>query len=337
MSMKNNIDGQLVGHVAEVCIEPRYISEAARVLRANMSRWREMSHNVAVSYVSQAVSLLEEEGRIEVTVYDYDGFGGQVEGSPRSATFFSEDQREVFGEGGMWRPYNIAYNRQTDIGSVRHVPVDVIDPNVTIEQKASIADRLSRVGNDMARYSELILQDHIDRVIDQVLPAGEELDYVDKSHYQSPGADLYLEYDGVGYVVEVSTRYVNPIDSPYVSHKINQGMNMEVERGVPVNVLIMAPRFTSDVNQRYFGDDMVTLRKLPSDTDDGNPVIVPDSPEVQEMAIGTGIVGDNYPIVEDNDSLFISFLDEVLRDYSIVEELEYRRMISTIAGEEIQP
>jgi len=294
-----------VAAVAEMAVEPSYISEIARKLQDVGEPWSLMTHNIAVQIVSRAAYAMYEEGRLEVV---RPSLGGQVESSVKSTL-----PGHGFKQSDTWREYTVIRS-STDTDQIRSSFLPYVDMDVSMDNKLEIVQHLSSAGNQMAKISERILQDQIQTYV---------FDQLELSGYNDPGLDVYAERDGKGYGIEVSTRWVNPISSPYVSSKFDEVAEMEEKRGVPVDLLVMAPRFTNRELRRRRDDDIVALRELPAEGE-GNPVIVGDF-----MEDSSGM-GPDYPIVAEGYETLQEDLQNVMREYNVLEETEYRNQIVEI-------
>jgi len=217
---------------------------------------------------------------------------------------------------------------------------------VTAEDKISTIEQLSRSGNDISRDAEVILQDALSRQF-------KFYDVVRFSDYNSPGVDFYVEDERNrewGLTVEISVRWVNPIGEPYVETKKEDALDRDSD------LLIIAPRFRDSLLEKYEDasdpdwnadplSQMVHLHRVPSSSPEiyrpfakkpdeveeldgtGNPIIVPDSEEARELLQRQGAVGDDYPVVERDYSVFVDLLDGVNRDYVRIPESQYRNSI----------
>lgn len=342
-NMWDDPEQEKIAQVAEIATEPAWISEIARKLQKVDEEWARMSWEYAVQEVSKAVQALIDTGEVGITVVEYGDFGGQEIGSP-TRQWVTEDTGGGQGEQSQiissdkWRPYTFVHNTDTPPSSVRQRFRPVVDWDVTLEEKIQVADVLSERYNEMSEDVEYILEDHLNVVITNP-------DVVHVSDYSDPGIDLYLENFSAGpagggkvdhgLAVEISTRWVNPVDSGYIGSKLNKVMDKEKERDVPVDLLVMAPAYTDDVLERYRDSDVVSLRHLP-DNPSGNPLIMPDDKQTQEEFTGTPIVGPDYPVIDVQDAGLFTNTAETLRNFHLVNELEYRQRIATIFGQETE-
>ena len=305
--------------VVEMAVEPSYISEIARKLQAADVTYNSMGFNRVIRMVSRAVFALERDNRVETTNPDYGTFGGQKKSSPHTSI-----AGEGFAERGEWKEYTIVKATKTEYGAVRPSFKEFVDPSITFEEKVDIADHISRVGNQMARMSEEILQD---------LAVGmfPDADVMETSGYNDPGVDLYIQgFEAPdrrqiehGVCVEITTRYVNPIGNPYVSSKLNHVMDKESEHGVAVDLIILAPVFTRGMTDKYEDSDIVKLRRVPQFAQ-GNPIITQDDPEQYEAILESNRAGPDYPVVLGGYQTFQEDLAGVLRDYEVMTESVYR-------------
>lgn len=328
--MWENVDQERVAKVAEMAVEPAWISEIARKLRTADAGWSSMSWHQSIRQVAKDVQALYQTGEVDVVRQGYGDWGGQEVGS---ATF--EWREDDLVSTSSWNRYTFVHNTDTPYQNVRPSFERFVDPDITLEEKMGMASVLSERYNEMSRDVEKILDDHLNVIITNP-------EVAEMSDYSDPGIDLYLEDFNAGpsgggkvkhgLAVEVSTRWVNPVDTGYVGKKLNKVKEKEEERDVPVDLLVMAPRFTGTTEDRYEDSDVVTLRELPLDPT-GNPIIMPDDAGVQEQFGGSGVVGPEYPIIESTDSELFTETQETLREFQLVNELEYRQRIATIFGQ----
>jgi len=312
-----------VEKVAEMAVEPSYISEMARKLQQVDPVFGDMGENKAVRVVSRAVQALRKNKVVEVQHPDYPSLGGQKASSPHTS---------IAGEGyaprDEWQDYTVVYNSGTPESEVRGSYRQVVDPSIPLDEKINTISNLSGIGNEMAQLTEDILYDQVRGQVD---------DYVvlSRTDYNSPGVDCYVQEftapNGVeverGLALEISTRYVNPIGSPYISNKLNLMMDMEEECGVPVDLVILGPEFTSGMVDKYGDSDMVHLIELPEGAG-GNPVVVQDAPDQRGRDDAAQVFGPDYPVVSDRYGDFVTSLDNVLRDFDMVPESAYRQQIT---------
>ena len=332
-----------VEKVAEMAIEPSYISEIARKLVNNDPEWGGLSHVAAVVRVSFAAVALEENPGTEVLKSDYDsGEYGQAESSPKYSVVGvagSEDTTE-------WRDYKLIHSAEMEMEDVRDEYQDLVDPDVTIDEKLDVVKLLSSEGNMVSRQAEEIFIDVLKRQF-------REYDNIEFADYNDPGIDFYVEDDdqrSYGISCEVSTRYVNPIDHPYVDAKKDKAFERDSD------LIIMAPEFTNELLEKYENPDnrdwhadpskeMVHLHQVPHDSplmyqpfarqdiqdespdEGGNPIIVPDGERAREMFSDSGHVGDAYPVVDDDYDDFVDALLSVNRNFKTIPESNYRQQV----------
>lgn len=323
-------DQARVSQVVELAVEPSYVSEIVRKLRQVDSSWAMLQHEAAVVKVSRIVRTLENDGRMESVQPNYDGFGGQEEASAHY-----RPQQTGVAESRRWRQYRIVRSTETDYESARDEFKDFVDPDVTMEDKIELADFISRMGNRVSVDMEIIAADQLSAMV-------REPDTFEVSEYSDPGIDIYIEGGrfvfldtGVldqGIAVEVSTRFVNPIGGPYINSKINKLIDKESETGVPVDLVVMAPRIRDAILEKYEEDDFIHLIEFPEDIE-GNPVIIPDDPDTRRGVKGSEVVGEDYPAVDDERDTFTTDLEEVFRDFEVYEEMELRRAFVEAVGE----
>lgn len=314
-----------VGDVASMAVEPSYITELARKLMKTGGRWGDMSLPTAVQYVSRSVRALEEDGRVDVYEFDYDSFGGQATGSRHYAA-----SGEGQGETSRWNPYKIVHNPNTAHGNIQDGHKPMVDRYASVDQKREIADHLSRMGNKQSRRVEGILTDQIHAEVT-------DPDVFETSDYNDPGVDLFVmgfkTRDGKeidrGLMLEITTRWENPIQDPYIDSKMDGARVLEEEHGVPVDLVVMAPRYSQGVVQKYFGSKIVTLRRLPREGN-GTPVIDQDVHSVQLSNEGTDSVGPDYPVMDEFYDTYADDLESVHREFNRVDEMELREDIADI-------
>lgn len=356
-----NVDSRDVGNIMACALEPSYISEIARKLRASgivnhtesfedqKVKWDDISFLRSVVLVSKAVSVLSNNDRIEVE----DAPAGQLQGSPKNqiatpSEISGDEEEEVEEEptGKEWHPYTVVYNPEdTTENDINELLKDYIDTSVELEEKIALIEDISSVGNDVSKVAEDILQDCLERQF-------REYDVTRVSSYNDPGLDFYVEDEGKrewGLAVEISVRYVNPIDAPYINSKKDKAFDTDAD------LVILAPKFTDNMERKYEDPDdrnwhvdpeeeLVHLHRLPSEVpetygpfrnefkdedgiDEGNPIIVPDGERLRALMKKGGHVGDDYPIVEDERLNFRASLDDLLRDYTVITESRFRTQI----------
>ena len=323
MSAEDLITQEDVEKVAEMAVEPSYMSEIARKLQDVDPVFRDMGETKAIRVVSRAVQALRKNKVVDVQHPSYDELGGQKEASQHTS---------IAGEGyaprDEWHEYTVIHNAGTDSSEVRQEYRGVVDPSVPVEAKLETISKLSSVGNEMAQVTEDILYDQIRGQVD---------DYVvlNRSDYNSPGVDCYVQEFTApngrqverGLAIEISTRYINPIGGPYISNKLNLMMDMEQDYGVPVDLVVLAPEFTRGMVNKYEDSDVVHLIELP-DGASGNPVVVQDPPGQRDTDDAEEVFGPDYPVMEDRFGDFVMSLNNVLRDFDLVQESEYREQIT---------
>lgn len=389
MSIQEQVEiGSLdISMIAEMFAEPSYLSEVARKMmelnapfgfdvgelrqvESVSQTWGDMSVQKATSLVSLGVTILRNDDgvdRFEVVEPSYDGEQSFSFGQSQSV---GSAHRSIVGESDEtkeWETYTVVKNTMgptvgeslssegyQEIGSDM---TQLVDTSVTIDEKVGMIRTLSRIGNDMSKYVESVMQDVMARQF-------RRYDTVEMPEYNDPGVDFAtIDQDRrkYGLVVEISSRWVNPIGKPYVNSKLNSALEKEEQsedEDMVWDVLILAPRFTDEVMERYEDGDhtkghpdpeagMVHLHKIPPESVDvylpfrtdpeevsgegrdggGNPVIVPDSDRLRERARDSGLVGSRYPVVDDMERGFVDALDRVYRDWNVVTESRFRNMI----------
>lgn len=295
-----------VAKVAELAVEPSYISEIARKLESVDSQFDETNHLNNVQFVARAVQGLESEGSVVVERPD---LGGQKQGSQHESL--------ADGETGGWREYTIVHTQNTDFDDVRDLFKGVVDPDMTVGEKREIVEFLSRQGNNMAEVSEEVVQDQL----------GVLYDNVEVSGYNTSDIDATVELEEKAYAVEVSVRWVNPVGVPYINSKLNHLADKEAEIGKEVDLIVMAPVFTRSVWDRYDDTRFIHLRELPA-RGQGTPVIIFE--EGESLASTEALLGDRFPIVAEDFETFRNDLDDVFREFNVVSERVYRAQIVNI-------
>lgn len=353
-----------VSMVSDLAIEPSYISEIARkLMELNMPRdrnrdelegvpsfqttWGDLTMNSALTRVMVALQVLtDEDGDYSVSRQGYDVFDVSEEGESQRV---GSDHLSR-GEGGIepskeWKDYAIVHNVNGEMENVGEVFRDAglnglagrlrrsIDPDVTVAEKLRVVKTLSRGGNDQSRFIEQIVQDQLTNEVVQTVRLPENLV---RSDYNDPGTDFFASGFRVrfpetrdienGVMVEVSSRWVNPIGDPYVSGKLNEATTLEGDFGVGVDVIFMAPNFRDSIVERYEDSNMVSIVEVPAES--GSPVIVPDSDEVREALEGSDQVGEEYPVVTEEPTEYIEAMERVNRQYVAIPESTYRSRIS---------
>lgn len=330
------LDNDLVADVAEAAVEPGWLSEIARRLRSNVDPWQDMAFPAAVRTVSLAAQkLLDDNSNVEARIVDPPD---SDRGSPH-ISFGNEQTPTGVKETRSWNPYKIINNTGMRARMVSPEIRAVIDPTVTLEEKAEVAMMVSDRGGDQARIVEDILDDHIDTLVSDAT-------VLDRTPFRSSGVDLFVadfnptEVTGVtdfdmGIGLEISARWVNPIGKPYVDAKFDRQAELEAEYDVPVDILIAAPNIRSSVRSRYEDETMLDLVNLPLQSA-GFPIVIPDDADTQDQVEGTALVGDDYPVVEQGFEEMEEALGDVFRDFDVVRELDYRRQLSTVVNNFIE-
>lgn len=374
------------GLVSDLAVEPSYISEMARKLQrgqfpmgytvaeaADMDdfdrTWDIVSENTAVRKVAKAVYGLTEQNPEAYTIVriGYDGDTSESMGESQSIGSSHLSFSEIgFQETSEWRDYVVLNNVSTspdDIGTslsdaglttMANVLRDMVDEEVSVDEKVDIIQTLSRSGNDLSKLAERVMQDCMERQF-------KNYDRVEYSDYNDPGNDFLVQDDDrrdYGLIIEVSTRWVNPIGEPYIQSKVDEAIELEEEgeETTPWDVLILAPRFTQKAIEKYeyseeglYHNDpdegMVHLHRVPvtdpliyspfitdpselsGSSTDGNPLIVPDNERLRSHILDYGHVGDDYPIVDSEMGEYSVSMDFVGRKHSLITESHYRNML----------
>lgn len=377
--------------VADVAQEPSYVSEIGRKLReADMPlgyrldtdgqttvvldsgeepdsesdlvrSWGNLSAETAARKAAGIVNLAMEADDNE---FGSEKVGaGQEIGSPKYS--WAGDGLE---EVQQWQDYKLVRNTDRSARTVGNVfentgldglaerlrDVVNVEPWVPDGEFIDVADKreiiqvLSEQGNEVSRNVELIAQDVFDRQF-------RYMDTAVATGYSDPRPD-YEVYDGgqMDYrlMIEVTTRWVNPVDKPYMESKKNDAFEEDAD------LLVMGPKFRNDMVDKYgvVGDedsmvaaetDLVNLVRVPpregkffdpfllsvSDIPEspgggtGNPIIVPDRSETRQRLDTFGRVGSRYPVVDGEFDRMQEFLEYVQRDYNVVSESQYRNMV----------
>jgi len=328
---------QRIARVAEAAAEPSYLSEIARKLDRvyEGQAW-------SVRQVAQAVSVLQQDDRLETYSVGYEDNDGQVESSPK----FSLDPEGGLDETTEWNSYTVVYNPDQSIDNIDDKLNEELNHTISPEDKIEVINLLSGAGNRVSRQAEKIMQDAMERQF-------REYEETFFEGYNNPGIDYYVidgDRRGFGLAIEISTRYENPVDGPYLDSKQEKAMNKDLD------LVIIAPSFTDTLRGRFedVGDErwhsdpegqITHLHRVPNDRpevyrpfamapaddaeldNDGFPIIVPDSDRVRQKLSDTGHVGDDYPIVDDNAGGFLDALDSVGRDFNTITESEYRLQV----------
>lgn len=354
--------------VVEAAVEPGYLSEIARRLRkaevpfelndlGNVERtWGDLTHQFSLSRVanifarddSGSFHLLEDDN-FEVRFVTYDEGAGQKEASPHATV------QDIPND--EWGDYVIIHNVETSPGDIDNDELlDVIDPTTTIEEKVDEARLLSRVGNEMAELTEVVMQDVLQRQF-------REYEIVEYPDYNDPDVDFFVvdtDRRDYGLVVEISSRFVNPVDDHYVTTKLDSAQKKEQDHDIAVDLLILAPRFTGEGRESGVWDtfeneedpawheepenQVVHMHRVPDEKpsvyrpfaksppeedrlERGNPVVVPDGEQTRSRIRNTGHVGNDYPVFDSDYGDFREALGNVHRQYRIISESRYRNQI----------
>ncbi len=339
LSSNSGIAQEDVARVVELAAEPSYISEIARKLIKHDPAW-DIAEITAVEKVSSIVSMLDDRGDINIYEVGYGtGDMGQSQSSPKRT--LSEDEGEW---NNQWNAYTLVYSFEEP--DVREEYEDIVDTSVDPIDKIQAIEELSSSGNDVSKEAEEIMQDVMKRQF-------RDYDTVETPDYNDPDVDFYVQDElerEWGLAIEVSVRYVNPIDQPYLDAKQEKAYERDAD------LLILAPRFTDGLLNQYEDpedpgwnadplSDMVHLHRVPPKEpttyypfakkpdeidkrdENGNPVIVPDGERTQQRLSEVGNVGDAYPVVTGDYSEFISTLDAVGRDKTVLTESQYRNAL----------
>ena len=326
-----------IGYVLDACVEPMYLSEIARKLDKAID---DMEFNIY--RVSQAASVLVENDRVEVYEVDYQNNDGQKEGS-RKYTLSAEGGIEETEE---WKPYTIIHNTDTSYGDISDEVKDFVSPYVSVQDKIDIINNLSGIGNRISKDTEKIAKDVFRRQF-------KNYDEVGWTDYNDSGIDFWVEDENnreFGIAIEVSSRYENPVDRPYIKSKTDDAFDRDYD------LLVLAPNFTNGVIERRerLSDDkwhndpeesMVHVHRVPhekpevyrpfkkepvedeDEIEQGFPVIIPDSDRVRS-AFG-GRVGDDfaYPVANADRTDVTDNLRYVEREYRTITESGYRTQL----------
>lgn len=376
-------DGRLITEVeaalvSDLAVEPSYISEIARKMQISEypfgvnretvmsdalldTTWDDVQESTAIRRVAKIAFMLNESEpeRYELVDVDYDtGESTELDQNQSQGSMHLSFSELGFTEEDEWRQYRILHNVETDfedIGSLweeagrlgfkKRLEMDV-DPSITIGQKEDVVRLLSRSGNNMSKFAEEILQDVFDRQFSQYETQQTPVE-IFQSDYNDPGEDFYFEdiEQERGIQIEVSTRYENPIGQPYIDTKIDRADELEQERDVAVDLLILAPKFTQSVLDKYGEMDRVVLVEVPNDgiprgsrfafkeevpeggPGDGYPIIAPDGSVTRQRLLEKGHIADGYPVVDEFDSDFMEAIEAVNRNSEVVLESRYRNML----------
>lgn len=323
--------------------------------------WADITENKAVRTVSSIVNVLEEADTVVSARPDYQNKEnapegeGQADGSPHLSFAGTGSVAE-----DTWRSYKIVRHEPEDgrpVGErIKDFGLDglaseiseMVDVEIGIGDKIEVARSLSGLGNDVSKDAERIMQDCFNRQF-------RYYDNVEVSGYNSPGIDFYVEDEGNrewGLSIEISVRWVNPIDKPYVEQKKEKAF------GVDTDLVILAPRFTKRMQEKYeqVGDsryhedpleDHVHLHSVPDKSEavfkpfslgaegteedsygkGGNPVVVPDGKKIRERIVDYGLVGGGYPVVDSGYDRFRRLLVDSFRDFNVIPESKFRNSI----------
>lgn len=365
-----------VAMIRDFAREPSYISEIARkLIDANLpfgynygelegrerivNTWGDMTVNGAVRFVGPVLWFASEDktagniDRIEKG-YDVDSGAGpgqsQAIGSPHEQIPTGDDVDEK-----RWNDYVVYHNTEPMNSEVGVKLVDEgwselasrirdrIDPSVSVSDKLNMIDTVSRGGNDQSKLAERVAQSVLQRQF-------RYYDNVEFSDYNDPGVDFYVQDERdrqYGLSVEVSTRWVNPVDQKYFDAKKKKANDRDSD------LVILAPKFTQSLLEEYENPDdewwhrdpfreTVHLHRLPVEgpttyrpfakrpdrvaefEPSGNPVIVPDDLRVQDKLSGQGHVAPDYPVASSDVPTYRQTLDDLLRDHTAIPESVYR-------------
>jgi hypothetical protein len=337
MSAGQGSENQIVGIALEMAVEPSYLSEIVRKINNNVS-----GSSTNVDKLAQIASAMQERDGVELFTHGYDENRGQSEGSPH---FGPNDDGDEVGTK-TWQPHTIMHNTNTSSDEVRQEVADVIDPTVTVAEKRSVIDTLSGQGNTVSRQVENITQAVLQRQF-------RNYNTVESGDYNDPGVDFFVsdpDQRDYALAIEVSARYENPIDSPYVDTKKDMAFDDDAD------LLVLAPAFTDNIRGQYEviedgewhrtpENEIVHLHRVPVDTpevyrpfafgvppeyereDDGFPVVLPDSDRVADILSRGSKVGGPYPVVNGSKDAFIGALERVERDFRGISESGFRNQI----------
>lgn len=323
--------------------------------------WGSIDVGTARRKAAGVVNLIMEGDQGELDAQDF--AAGQKESSPKYA-WAGNDLEEL----RTWRDYKIVQNVDRSAESVGKVfentgldgmartlrsMVDVepwVEDGefVTVEDKQQIIETLSERGNEASMNAERIAQDVFDRQFRYMSEAR-------ATAYSSPEPDYEVYEDAeMDYrlMIEVTTRWVNPVDKPYVDAKKESAFDKDAD------LLIIGPKFTDQMVNKYgvvgdresmlnaetdlinlvhlpprdgkfFDPFLMSVSDIPPDVEDrsGNPVIIGDHARVRERLSTVGRVGDQYPIVDADYEEFRDMLGGVNRDFNVIQESQYRNMV----------
>ena len=330
-----------VDKVMQVMAEPMFLSEAARKLDAvdDDMAW-------SVAQVAQVISTVTRGGdygdRLEIYDVDYESMTSQSEGSAHY-TLSPEGGLEETDE---WKNYTVVHNVAIEPDEIDDYIREVIDLTVSVEEKVAQITTVSEGGKEISVNSEKILQDVIERQF-------RYYDDVEYTEYNDPGLDSVV-YDkdnmNFGLAIEITTRFENPVDKPYLDSKLDKAFDRDL------NVLVMGPAFTGSVMNQYeqVDDDiwhtgeensMVHLHRVPHDNPEvyrpfmfqavdeedrlttGYPVIVADDNRTRDRLANGSSVGPEYPVVVDSLDDTIRAMENLGREIRVVTESGYRNMV----------
>ena len=323
--------------VADVTAEPSYLSEIARKLD---NAFEDQDWNL--DKVTQAASVLSDRDDFDFYDVGYGGNDGQSIGSLHYASVPGAGKEST----KEWKEYTVIHNTDPNLDDMADEVREIINPQITVEEKMAIIDILSGRGNFVSRAAEEILQDAMERQFREY----EEVEYGD---YNDPGIDFRVRDDSrrdYGIAVEVSTRWENPIGTPYTDSKKEPAFEDDLD------LIIMAPDFRDKLLQQYEEVDsgqwhadpegeITHLHRVPTnrpavyrpfakeppgeefDPDGGFPVIVPDDERTRNRIGRKGHVGNDYPIIDDNFGDFRSALESVDREFRLITESGYRAQV----------
>jgi len=336
MSQADTEVNEIVSLVLEMAVEPSYLSEIVRKVNKNIP-----AQSLSVSQVAQVASMVSDRDGVELETVGYGRNEGQSIGSPHNS--LADDS----GDGTTkWEEYTIIHNKDTQASDVRDEVRDIIDPTVTVREKSKVVDTLSGEGNSVSRQAEEIFQAVMSRQF-------RAYDITESGGYNDPGIDFIASdttQRGYTLALEVSVRYENPVDRPYIEAKKESAFDIDAD------LLVMAPRFTDNMRSKHEPIDdgewhsspegeIVHLHRVPSETpevyrpfaeavppeyerdDDGFPVILPDNARTREVLGEGDKVGGPYPVVDGNKPSFRSALDSVAREYDGISESGYRTQL----------
>jgi hypothetical protein len=328
---------EFVSLVIDVTAEPSYLSEIARKLDNAIE-----DQSWSLDRVLQVASLLSDRDGIDFYDVGYGGNGGQEVGSMHYSSV-PDGGREATKE---WKEYTLIHNTDPNLSDMDESVREIIDPTMTVEEKVRIIDTLSGSGNDMSRAAEEIFQDAMERQF-------REYDVVEFGDYNDPGIDFQVidnDRRGYGLAIEVSTRWENPVGTPYVDSKKEPAFDSDLD------LIIIAPDFRDTLLEQYEKVDrgewhadpegeITHLHRVPTnrpavyrpfakepsgedfEPDGGFPVIVPDSERTRTRIGRIGHVGDSYPIIDDEFSEFRGAMESVDREFRAITESGYRAQV----------